>query len=176
VAQELLETEGSYVKNLAILIRVRLLLFHLFLLIQTHPLTTQKFQNPMLNSSSSPKPLASEAETRTIFSSVEIIFSLNSMLLEGLNNKMRHWSSKQTIGDVFLYLVRFHLLNWFFVPPHKIHLQGDFLKSYTDYINNYDNSQLTVLKCKDNSPRFARFLEVRFTSLPSAFSLPQRFS
>jgi hypothetical protein len=85
VAQELLETEGSYVKNLAIIMR--------------------KWQNPLASMCSSSKPLATDADVRTIFSCVEIILSINSMLLEGLNNKMRKWTSKQTLGDVFLYMV-----------------------------------------------------------------------
>lgn len=120
IAQELLETEGSYVKSLAVMVK--------------------KFQNPLLNMASSPKPLASEADIRTMFSSIEIIYSINSMLLEGLNAKLRKWSSRQTIGDVFLFM-------------------GDFLKTYSDYINHYDTSQTTVLRCMQENPRFMRFLE-----------------
>jgi hypothetical protein len=120
IVQELLETEGSYVKSLAVMVK--------------------KFQNPLLNMATSSKPLALESDVRTMFSSIEIIYSINSMLLEGLNAKMRRWSTKQTIGDVFLFM-------------------GDFLKTYTDYINHYDTSQTCVLRCMQENPRFMRFLE-----------------
>jgi hypothetical protein len=120
IAQELLVTEGTYVKNLSIIVK--------------------KFQNPLLNSLKSSKPLVAENDIRVIFGSVEIIWSYNSMLLEGLNSRLIKWSSKQCIGDIFLFM-------------------GEFLKTYTEYINNYRNSQIALLKCRTENPRLAKFLE-----------------
>jgi len=120
IAQELLVTEGTYVKNLAIIIK--------------------KFQNPLLNAARSPKPFISEQDVRTIFSCIEIIYSYNTMLLEGLNARMQKWTSKQKIADVFI-------------------MMGDFLKMYTAYINNYGTAWRTMRKCRAESPRLAKFLE-----------------
>lgn len=122
VIQELLSTEASYMQNLQIMIK--------------------KFQAPLLASLATPKPLLSEADIKTIFGSIEIIYNVNMVLLELLSAKMRNWSSKQTIGDVFVYM-------------------ADWFRVYTDYINNYDQSQSTLLRCKEESPRFAQFLYER---------------
>lgn len=65
VAQELLQTEGNYVRDLSILIR--------------------KWMNPLFALS---KSSVSAEDVRKIFSSVETIFSVNTLLLEGLNSKM----------------------------------------------------------------------------------------
>lgn len=119
VAQELLTTEGTYMQNLGIILK--------------------KFQAPLVNSLATPKPLINEADIKVIFSSVEIIYNVNMVLIEKLNSKMRRWTSKQTLGDVFIYM-------------------ADWLKIYTDYINNYDKSQSALLRCKEESPRFAQFL------------------
>jgi hypothetical protein len=119
IAQELLTTEGTYMQNLAIILK--------------------KFQAPLTSSLATPKPLISEADIKIIFGSIEIIYNVNLLLIERLNMKMRRWTSKQTLGEVFIYM-------------------ADWLKIYTDYINNYDKSQSTLLRCKEDSPRFAQFL------------------
>eukprot|EP01122_Echinamoeba_exundans_P007355 TRINITY_DN2242_c0_g2_i1.p1 TRINITY_DN2242_c0_g2~~TRINITY_DN2242_c0_g2_i1.p1 ORF type:complete len:1030 (-),score=151.22 TRINITY_DN2242_c0_g2_i1:1444-4533(-) len=116
VAQELLQTEGAYVRDLAILIR--------------------KWMNPLFGL---PKSVISPEDVRKIFSSVETIFSVNTLLLDGLNEKMMAWSSKQCVGDIFL-------------------LHSNSLKAYTSYINNYEVSMATLQKCRQ-SRRFSKFLE-----------------
>lgn len=122
VIQELLNTEAAYMQNLQIMIK--------------------KFQAPLLASLATPKPLLSEADIKTIFGSIELIYNVNMVLLELLSAKMRNWTSRQTIGDVFVYM-------------------ADWFRVYTDYINNYDQSQSTLLRCKEESPRFAQFLYER---------------
>ena len=122
VIQELLNTEAVYMQNLQIMIK--------------------RFQAPLIASLATPKPLLSESDIKVIFGSIEIIYNVNMVLLELLSAKMRNWSSKQTIGDVFVYM-------------------ADWFKVYTDYINNYDHSQSTLLRCKEESPRFAQFLYER---------------
>jgi len=66
---------------------------------------TQKYQNPLLSALKSAAPILNEQEIRQVFSNVGILHSYNVMLLEGLNNRMSAWSSKQLIGDVFLAMV-----------------------------------------------------------------------
>jgi pantoate kinase len=63
------------------------------------------------------------------------------MLLETLNERMRHWSSQQKIGDVFLYII-------------------DFLKVYTEYVNNFDKANDTLQQSLKNNPRLENFLKV----------------
>lgn len=132
VAQELLDTEGTYVRNLAIVIK--------------------KFQNPLFQIARTKKPLLPTDKIRLIFSSIEIIFGCNTMLLEGLNQRMARWSSKQYLGDVFLYM-------------------ADFFRVYTEYINNFDKAQKELIRsCSDS--KLSKWLEnVRVSDVCAGQSL-----
>lgn len=87
VAQEILDTEESYLRYLTLMIK--------------------KYQNPLLTMAQTKHPLISAEDVKTLFSNVEIIFAYNSMLLEGLKSRMNSWSSQQKIGDVFLSMADF---------------------------------------------------------------------
>jgi len=56
---------------------------------------------------------------------------------------MSTWSDTTIIGDVFLR-----------VAP--------FLKSYTQYCNNYPNAMALYNEKKASNPKFAKFIDVRF--------------
>jgi len=119
IFEEILETETSYVYNLCILIK--------------------KFQNPLNAISKSPDPFINTKDVKAIFSDLENIHSVNTILLECLNAKMKSWSSKQIIGDVFLHM-------------------ADYLRSYTTYVNNYNSAIMTIAKCNSNR-KFRDFIE-----------------
>jgi len=93
----------------------------------------------LLNLIATEKPLITLSDIRNIFSSIDIIYGYNLMLLEELNRKMGMWTSKQKLADVFLFM-------------------GEFLKAYSDYISNYENAQSTLIICSENKS-FAKFLE-----------------
>uniref|UniRef100_A0A6B2KXH1 DH domain-containing protein n=1 Tax=Arcella intermedia TaxID=1963864 RepID=A0A6B2KXH1_9EUKA len=82
VAQELLSSEATYVRNLSIMIK--------------------KYLNPLSQMARSKKPLIKENQLKLIFSTVEALFGYHSMLLEILNQRMARWSTKQKLGDVYL--------------------------------------------------------------------------
>eukprot|EP01125_Pyxidicula_operculata_P020431 TRINITY_DN7544_c0_g1_i1.p1 TRINITY_DN7544_c0_g1~~TRINITY_DN7544_c0_g1_i1.p1 ORF type:complete len:1260 (+),score=306.53 TRINITY_DN7544_c0_g1_i1:575-4354(+) len=89
VAQELLTTEATYVRNLSIIIK--------------------KFQNPLLQiAKTSKKPLLQLNQIQSIFLRVDALFNFNYLLLSGLNTKMAQWSSLQLIGDLFLTIGDFY--------------------------------------------------------------------
>eukprot|EP01103_Thecamoeba_quadrilineata_P012938 TRINITY_DN3461_c0_g3_i1.p1 TRINITY_DN3461_c0_g3~~TRINITY_DN3461_c0_g3_i1.p1 ORF type:complete len:1135 (+),score=225.33 TRINITY_DN3461_c0_g3_i1:436-3405(+) len=131
IANELLQTEGTYVRNLA--------------------LTIKKFKNPLMTVAQSNKPFISSENVRVIFSCVEIIYNYNSMLLEAINERMKCWHPSQKIGDIFLKMI-------------------DFLKSYVDYVNNYDIATQTLLSCRKSSVRLCQFL-ASVTRLPQCQNL-----
>lgn len=173
VAQELLQTEGAYVKNLQIIIKVTHLflgLFYsekrklkrnvcLFVCLEISISFTRNFTiEKTIHYNWSCKNhffLCRNHFKVTLllffvffFHSNERLwfiqvwnFSYNSMLLETLNERMRHWSSQQKIGDVFLYII-------------------DFLKVYTEYVNNFDKANDTLQQSLKNNPRLENFLKV----------------
>jgi hypothetical protein len=75
------------------------------------PITFQKYRNPLLSLAQTKRPLISAEDIKILFSNVEIIYAYNSMLFDGLSNRMKAWSSQQKIGDIFLSLVSVTLSN-----------------------------------------------------------------
>lgn len=66
------------------------------------------------------------SKIRSIFSEIKVILSYNEFILKGLQERMENWYSEgQRLGDIFLRLT-------------------DFLKVYTAYVNNYNNSVNTL--------------------------------
>ncbi|EGC36722.1 hypothetical protein DICPUDRAFT_46997 [Dictyostelium purpureum] len=79
-------------------------------------------------------------QVRSIFSQIEIIYRYNSLILEKLQNRNKIWySSGQKIGDIFIEM-------------------SEFLKVYTIYVNNYNNSIQTITECMENQ-KFAALLD-----------------
>jgi hypothetical protein len=77
-------------------------------------------------------------DVRIIFGSVEVIYNINMEFCKKLEEKVNTWSSHQKIGSVFLSI-------------------GQFLKVYTQYINNYNQAASRLEECKKNK-LFAQFL------------------
>jgi hypothetical protein len=87
-------------------------------------------------------PVISKSEIKNIFSEIEVILNYNVMLLNELEKRMDNWSQEQIIGDIFLKIT-------------------DFLKVYTQYVNNYNRAIHTMHSCEKNE-KFSSFLLVNF--------------
>ncbi|XP_049849751.1 guanine exchange factor for Rac 30-like [Schistocerca gregaria] len=84
--------------------------------------------------------VVSMPKLRTIFSEVKVILSYNEVILGKLHDRMENWySSGQQLGDIFIYLT-------------------DFLKVYTAYVNNYDES-ISVLQDVSCNPQVSEVLK-----------------
>eukprot|EP00051_Salpingoeca_urceolata_P014519 m.184952 g.184952 ORF g.184952 m.184952 type:complete len:824 (-) comp18108_c0_seq7:220-2691(-) len=84
-----------------------------------------------------------KGQVKTIFLELETIYSINSVLLQRLQEKVAAWSPTQTISEVFLQIMQF-------------------LKAYTTYANNFDMALQTIAALK-RDPAFVRFLTHRMT-------------
>eukprot|EP01122_Echinamoeba_exundans_P006141 TRINITY_DN1672_c0_g1_i2.p1 TRINITY_DN1672_c0_g1~~TRINITY_DN1672_c0_g1_i2.p1 ORF type:complete len:699 (-),score=200.58 TRINITY_DN1672_c0_g1_i2:10-2106(-) len=80
VAQEVLDTENSYVKSLKTCIDI--------------------FLNP-LRDPSVKKPLVDKLQIKTLFSDIEIIYGFNVKLKEDIEARFKSWSAGQRLGDIF---------------------------------------------------------------------------
>lgn len=78
-------------------------------------------------------------ERKALFSEIEVILGLNSSLLSELEERMAQWSFDQCLGDIFKQFT-------------------SFLKVYTSYINNFDNSITTLAKLKQSNANFSAYL------------------
>ena len=104
----------------------------------------------------------------------QVILGLNSSLLSELEERMAQWSFDQCLGDIFKQFVRTILPSSFVLafltsgstlitparPLHARPLQTSFLKVYTSYINNFDNSITTLAKLKQSNANFSAYLSV----------------
>jgi len=78
--------------------------------------------------------------SRSLFSELEVILGYNSMLLRTLSERIEKWSHFQCLGDVFLKMT-------------------DFLRVYTQYVNNF-NSALTTISLSKQHPQLGPFLQM----------------
>eukprot|EP01117_Protostelium_nocturnum_P009756 TRINITY_DN3487_c0_g1_i2.p1 TRINITY_DN3487_c0_g1~~TRINITY_DN3487_c0_g1_i2.p1 ORF type:complete len:1224 (+),score=478.26 TRINITY_DN3487_c0_g1_i2:243-3914(+) len=82
LAQEIYETEKSYVNHLLIVIN--------------------HFKTPLsVRLNSAGKPLVEPEDIKTIFSDIEVIHGINSLFLEAFEKKITSWSPLQVLSDVF---------------------------------------------------------------------------
>ena len=87
------------------------------------------------------KNLITPASLRRIFSDVEVLFGFNCQFLSNVELRMLNWDANdQRLGDIFLREV-------------------DYLKMYTMYVNNYNDSVKEVAECRRKHPKFAEFLD-----------------
>eukprot|EP01113_Clastostelium_recurvatum_P028624 TRINITY_DN3459_c0_g1_i2.p1 TRINITY_DN3459_c0_g1~~TRINITY_DN3459_c0_g1_i2.p1 ORF type:complete len:1330 (+),score=357.21 TRINITY_DN3459_c0_g1_i2:583-3990(+) len=77
--------------------------------------------------------------SRSIFSELEVILAYNGMLLKTLEQRMKNWKTNDNLGDAFLKMT-------------------DFLKVYTQYVNNFNSALKTITLSKQHE-RLGPFLE-----------------
>lgn len=119
VATEILSTENVYVKSLKMI--------------------KSLFLDPLMASTSSPKPLLPLDDVKSIFSSLEVIVAYNERLLSQLQPRVESWSPNQRLGDIFIQIC-------------------GFLKVYTNYIANYNASITTLNRCRTKKDKFSQWL------------------
>lgn len=140
VALELFETEKNYVANLTVLCEV--------------------FEQPLLDSCSmaskasaersanAVKPIVTEAQVRSLFSSAKVLLQFQQMFLERLRAKIDRWHYDQTIGDVLADMT-------------------PFMRLYAEYVGNFSEAtelfrSLTSRKSGEGNARFKAFLECAY--------------
>lgn len=120
VAKELRDTEESYVQSLDLCIRRYLL--------------------PLRNGSWNKKLVLEKSTLKDLFSDIEIIYNVNSVLLKMLNEAMRHWGPSTQLGSIFVYIM-------------------NFLKVYTNYVSVADTQLSTYDSLLKNNKLFPKFAE-----------------
>ena len=101
----------------------------------------EKFFKPLQAAKIIPLP-----SIRRIFSDIEVLFGFNCQFLKSLEGRISKWNeNEQKLGDIFLHGV-------------------EYLKMYTMYVNNYNESVKEVTTCKQKISKFAEFLDrVRYS-------------
>ncbi|KAM7331019.1 hypothetical protein ACRRTK_010208 [Alexandromys fortis] len=99
-------------------------------------------------------PILAPEEIKTIFGSIPDIFDVHMKIKDDLEDLIVNWDESKSIGDVFLKYSK------------------DLVKTYPPFVNFFEMSKETIIKCEKQKPRFHAFLKANLLS--SHRSLVQR--
>ncbi|GAM24602.1 hypothetical protein SAMD00019534_077770 [Acytostelium subglobosum LB1] len=97
------------------------------------------FMLPLRDKSTTKEKILSVDDINKIFMNIETIFSLHKAFITDFEKRIESWSDTQKIGDIFLKL-------------------APYLRSYTLYSNQYNESILQLSSLQKANPAFQSFL------------------
>ncbi|XP_043377681.1 protein ECT2 isoform X8 [Chelonia mydas] len=102
----------------------------------------QLFQVPLEKEGQLGGPILAQEEIKTIFGSIPDILDVHTKIKEDLEGLMINWAESKSIGDVILKYSK------------------DLLKTYPPFVNFFEMSKETIMKCEKQKPRFHAFLKI----------------
>nr|XP_006134694.1 protein ECT2 isoform X4 [Pelodiscus sinensis] len=102
----------------------------------------QLFQVPLEKEGQLGGPILAQEEIKTIFGSIPDILDVHAKMKEDLEDLMINWAESKSIGDVILKYSK------------------DLLKTYPPFVNFFEMSKETIMKCEKQKPRFHAFLKI----------------
>ncbi|XP_030432123.1 protein ECT2 isoform X1 [Gopherus evgoodei] len=102
----------------------------------------QLFQIPLGKEGQLGGPILAQEEIKTIFGSIPDILDVHTKIKEDLEDLMINWAESKSIGDVILKYSK------------------DLLKTYPPFVNFFEMSKETIMKCEKQKPRFHAFLKI----------------
>ncbi|MBZ3874347.1 Protein ECT2, partial [Sciurus carolinensis] len=102
----------------------------------------QLFQVPLEEEGQRGGPILAPEEIKTIFGSIPDIFDVHTKIKDDLENLIINWDESKSIGDIFLKYSK------------------DLVKTYPPFVNFFEMSKDTIIKCEKQKPRFHAFLKI----------------
>ncbi|XP_021562505.1 protein ECT2 isoform X5 [Carlito syrichta] len=102
----------------------------------------QLFQIPLEEEGQRGGPILAPEEIKTIFGSIPDIFDVHTKIKDDLEDLMVNWDESKSIGDIFLKYAK------------------DLIKTYPPFVNFFEMSKETIIKCEKQKPRFHAFLKI----------------
>ncbi|KAM5334637.1 protein ECT2 isoform 7-T8 [Glossophaga mutica] len=102
----------------------------------------QLFQVPLEEEGQRGGPILAPEEIKTIFGSIPDIFDVHSKIKDDLEDLIVNWDESKSIGDIFLKYSK------------------DLVKTYPPFVNFFEMSKETIIKCEKQKPRFHAFLKI----------------
>ncbi|KAL6076105.1 putative mitochondrial DNA polymerase I protein C [Balamuthia mandrillaris] len=107
----------------------------------------EAFVIPLRQAVAQKQPIITEAEIRTIFSTIEIIVATNRSLLTELTRVVKDkWHPNQLVCKTLVHM-------------------ASFMKVYTDYVQNFNDALKQIQECKKNNPEFLKFHDNAFKNM-----------
>uniref|UniRef100_F7FT66 Protein ECT2 n=1 Tax=Monodelphis domestica TaxID=13616 RepID=F7FT66_MONDO len=102
----------------------------------------QLFQIPLEEEGQRGGPILAPEEIKAIFGSIPDIFDVHTKIKEDLEDLIINWDESKSIGDIFLKYSK------------------DLVKIYPPFVNFFEMSKETIVKCEKQKPRFHAFLKI----------------
>uniref|UniRef100_A0A673X1G8 Epithelial cell transforming 2 n=1 Tax=Salmo trutta TaxID=8032 RepID=A0A673X1G8_SALTR len=102
----------------------------------------QLFKVPLEKEGQVGGPILAPEEIKTIFGSIPEIFDVHTRIKADLEELVMDWSEDKSVGDIILKYSK------------------DLVKAYLPFVNFFEMSKETIVRCEKQKPRFHAFLKV----------------
>ncbi|XP_066503593.1 protein ECT2 isoform X2 [Hoplias malabaricus] len=102
----------------------------------------QLFKHPLEKEGQVGGPILAQEEIKTIFGSIPDIYEVHTRIKAELEELVMNWSEDKSVGDVIL------------------KYSGELVKAYPPFVNFFEMSKETIVRCEKQKPRFHAFLKI----------------
>uniref|UniRef100_A0A673ISZ6 Epithelial cell transforming 2 n=1 Tax=Sinocyclocheilus rhinocerous TaxID=307959 RepID=A0A673ISZ6_9TELE len=102
----------------------------------------QLFKYPLDKEGQVGGPILAQEEIKTIFGSIPDIYEVHTRIKVDLEELVMNWSEERSVGDIILKYSR------------------ELVKAYPPFVNFFEMSKETIVRCERQKPRFHAFLKI----------------
>ncbi|XP_077059146.1 protein ECT2 isoform X5 [Siphateles boraxobius] len=102
----------------------------------------QLFKYPLDKEGQVGGPILAQEEIKTIFGSIPDIYDVHKRIKADLEELVMNWSEERSVGDIILKYSR------------------ELVKAYPPFVNFFEMSKETIVRCERQKPRFHAFLKI----------------
>ncbi|XP_072246314.1 protein ECT2 isoform X2 [Leuresthes tenuis] len=102
----------------------------------------QLFKYPLEKEGQVGGPILAQEEIKTIFGSIPDIYEVHTRIKNDLEELLTDWSESRSVGDIILKYSK------------------ELVKAYPPFVNFFEMSKETIVRCEKQKPRFHAFLKI----------------
>ncbi|XP_051532062.1 protein ECT2-like isoform X4 [Myxocyprinus asiaticus] len=102
----------------------------------------QLFKYPLEKEDQVGGPILAQEEIKTIFGSIPDIYEVHTRIKADLEQLVMNWSDERSVGDIILKYSK------------------ELVKAYPPFVNFFEMSKETIVRCERQKPRFHAFLKI----------------
>ncbi|XP_043985758.1 protein ECT2 isoform X5 [Gambusia affinis] len=102
----------------------------------------QLFKHPLEKEGQVGGPILAQEEIKTIFGSIPEIYEVHTRIKNDLEELLTDWSESRSVGDIILKYSK------------------ELLKAYPPFVNFFEMSKETIVRCEKQKARFHAFLKI----------------
>uniref|UniRef100_A0A3B4G1P6 Epithelial cell transforming 2 n=1 Tax=Pundamilia nyererei TaxID=303518 RepID=A0A3B4G1P6_9CICH len=119
----------------------------------------QLFKHPLEKEGQVGGPILAQEEIKTIFGSIPDIYEVHTRIKNDLEELLTDWSENRSVGNIILKYSK------------------ELVKAYPPFVNFFEMSKETIVRCEKQKPRFHAFLKLScWTCLPPSLTCTHQFS